>query len=79
MHLKKFETSQYRPKQCFEWRVRVYCKNKLLQEEAFEAFQRYASKNGGLSYFVGSDHEFGSERAETKSEISGLATKRMKL
>lgn len=47
--LPRHETSQYRPKQNFEWRVRVFVKDASKQQEAKVAFDRFVRQIGGVN------------------------------
>lgn len=69
MHTIKYETNQYRPKQCYEWRIRLFVKTAALKNEAAIAFERYMKKLGGL---------LNSEREEPEVH-SALPNKRMRL
>ena len=44
----RYETTQYRPKQNFEYRVRVFVKDSSKEALAKSAFARYSKKHGGL-------------------------------
>ena len=46
--LPRYGTTQYRPKQNFEYRVRVFVKDSTKEALAKSAFARYSKKNGGL-------------------------------
>ena len=48
MHTNKFETNQYRPKQSYEWRIRLFVKSGELKAAATAAFEKYLSKIGGV-------------------------------
>ena len=66
MHLNKNETCQYRPKQCYEWRVRVFVKHACHKREAARAFERYIQKNDGLLQDRADEQMFGSAQAVEK-------------
>lgn len=46
--LEPFETTQKRPKQCQEYRVRIFVKDGTKAELARSAFEKYKAKNSGL-------------------------------
>ena len=46
--LPRYGTTQYRPKQNFEYRVRVFVRDSSKKALAKAAFAKYSKKNGGL-------------------------------
>lgn len=45
--IQRYETTQYRPKQNFEYRVRVFVKDSSKEALAKSAFENYKNKMGG--------------------------------
>ena len=50
--LPRHETSQYRPKQSIEYRIRVFVRDSAKAEIAKDAFAKYQSKHGGFMHHM---------------------------